>query len=307
VIGVEPVDADAMYRSLKAGRRVKLDQVGLFADGVAVKQVGVETFRLCRELVDEVLLVDTDAICAAIKDVFEDTRTILEPAGALAIAGAKAWVERKARAAKRWWQWLPAPHELRPAAVCRRGSGIGRAARGSARGYDPERPGSFRQFCALLGPRNITEFNYRYADPQAAHVFVGIQIRNRAETQRLVRALRRHGLKTVDLSDNELAKLHVRHTVAATRRRHQRNTLPLRVSGAPRRADQVPEQHEPRLEHLAVPLPQPRCRLRARAGRHAGAAADKPVFKAFLAKLAIEFGRNPQPRVPAVPRLESES
>ncbi|MEK7834910.1 MAG: threonine ammonia-lyase, biosynthetic, partial [Pseudomonadota bacterium] len=96
VIGVEPVDADAMYRSLKAGKRVKLDQVGLFADGVAVKQVGVETFRLCRELVDEVILVDTDAICAAIKDVFEDTRTILEPAGALAIAGAKAWVERKA-------------------------------------------------------------------------------------------------------------------------------------------------------------------------------------------------------------------
>jgi len=214
VIGVEPVDADAMYRSLKAGRRVKLDQVGLFADGVAVKQVGVETFRLCRELVDEVLLVDTDAICAAIKDVFEDTRTILEPAGALAIAGAKAWVERKATRGKTLVAVASGANmnfdRLRFVAE---EAELGEQREAVLAVTIPERPGSFRQFCALLGPRNITEFNYRYADPQAACVFVGIQIRNRAETQRLVRALRRHGLKTVDLSDNELAKLHVRHTV----------------------------------------------------------------------------------------------
>ncbi|MBI2288923.1 MAG: threonine ammonia-lyase, biosynthetic [Betaproteobacteria bacterium] len=214
VIGVEPVDADAMYRSLKAGKRVKLDQVGLFADGVAVKHVGVETFRLCRELVDEVIRVDTDAICAAIKDVFEDTRTVLEPAGALAIAGAKAWVERKATRGKTLVAVASGANmnfdRLRFVAE---EAELGEQREAVLAVTIPERPGSFRQFCALLGPRNVTEFNYRYADPRAAHVFVGIQIRNREETQRLVRSLRRHGLKTVDLSDNELAKLHVRHTV----------------------------------------------------------------------------------------------
>ena len=214
VIGVEPVDADAMYRSLKAGKRVRLAQAGLFADGVAVRQVGKETFRICRELVDDVILVDTDAICAAIKDMFEDTRTILEPAGALAIAGAKAWVERKAV----------------------RGNTLVAVASGANMNFDrlrfiaeeaelgerreailavtiPEKPGSFRKFCTLLGPRNVTEFNYRYADASEAHVFVGVQVQNRDETARLVRSLRRHDLKTLDFSDNELAKLHVRHLV----------------------------------------------------------------------------------------------
>ena len=214
VIGVEPVNADAMYRSLKAGRRVTLDQVGLFADGVAVKQVGVETFRLCRDLVDDVILVDTDAICAAIKDVFEDTRTILEPAGALAIAGAKVWVEHKSARGKTLVAVASGANmnfdRLRFVAEV---AELGERREAVLAVTIPERPGSFKQFCSLLGPRNVTEFNYRYADPEAAHVFVGIQIHNREETQRLVRSLRRHGLKTVDLSDNELAKLHVRHTV----------------------------------------------------------------------------------------------
>ena len=214
VIGVEPVDADAMYRSLKAGRRVTLDQVGLFADGVAVKQVGVETFRLCRDLVDDVILVDTDATCAAIKDVFEDTRTILEPAGALAIAGAKVWVEHKSARGKTLVAVASGANmnfdRLRFVAEV---AELGERREAVLAVTIPERPGSFKQFCSLLGPRNVTEFNYRYADPEAAHVFVGIQIHNREETQRLVRSLRRHGLKTVDLSDNELAKLHVRHTV----------------------------------------------------------------------------------------------
>ena len=214
VIGVEPVDADAMARSLKAGRRVKLDQVGLFADGVAVKEVGRETFRLCRQFVDDMVLVDTDAMCAAIKDVFEDTRVVLEPAGALAIAGAKAWVER--RGAK--------------------GRSLVAVASGANTNFDrlrfiaeeaevgehreavlavtiPERPGSFRSFCATLGARNVTEFNYRIADSADAHVFVGVQVRSGAETARIVRLLRRHGLQTLDLSDNEMAKTHVRHMV----------------------------------------------------------------------------------------------
>jgi threonine dehydratase len=192
MIGVEPVDSDAMHRSLEAGRRVKLDQVGLFADGVAVKQVGIETFRLCRELVDEVVRVDTDATCAAIKDVFEDTRAVLEPAGALAIAGAKAYVER--------------------AGI--EGEDLVAVAREAVLAVTiPEKPGSFRAFCSLVGARNITEFNYRYADPGMAHVFVGVQVRDRAETEALVASLRRHGLETLDFTDNELAKLHVRHLV----------------------------------------------------------------------------------------------
>ncbi|MFN7085161.1 MAG: threonine ammonia-lyase, biosynthetic [Burkholderiales bacterium] len=214
IIGVEPVDADAMYRSLKAGRRIRLDQVGLFADGVAVKQVGVETFRLCRELVDEVVRVDTDAMCAAIKDVFEDTRAILEPAGALAIAGAKAYAGRTAIRDK-----------TLVAVACGANMNFDRlrfvaeeAELGEKREAIlavtiPERPGSFKAFCELLGPRSITEFNYRYADAREAHVFVGVQVRNQEETRRLVRSLRHHGLKTHDFSDNELAKLHIRHLV----------------------------------------------------------------------------------------------
>jgi threonine dehydratase len=214
IVGVEPLDAAAMARSLKEGRRVKLDHVGLFADGVAVKEVGRETFRLCKALVDEMVLADTDEMCAAIKDVFEDTRVVLEPAGALAIAGAKAWVERRGA----------------------RGQTLVAIASGANTNFDrlrfiaeeaelgehreailavtiPERPGSFRKFCSLLGARNVTEFNYRIADSQDAHIFVGIEVQGRNETARIVRNLRRHGLTTLDLSDNEMAKLHTRHMV----------------------------------------------------------------------------------------------
>ena len=214
VIGVEPEDADAMYRSLKSGRRVKLDQVGLFADGVAVKQVGVETFRLCRELVDDMIRVDTDAMCAAIKDVFEDTRAILEPAGALAIAGAKAYVERtKIRGKTLVAIACGANMNFDRLRFVAEEAELGEQREAILAVTIPERPGSFRAFCALLGPRNITEFNYRYADSQEAHVFVGVQVHDREETARLVRSLRRHGLRTLDFSDNELAKLHVRHLV----------------------------------------------------------------------------------------------
>jgi threonine dehydratase len=214
VIGVEPKDADAMTRSLAAGRRVVLEHVGLFADGVAVRRVGAETFRLARRLVDEMVRVDTDEICAAIKDVFEDTRVVLEPAGALAIAGAKAWVERRGV----------------------RGRTLVAIASGANTNFDrlrfvaeqaelgehreavlavtiPERRGSFRRFLKALGNRNITEFNYRISSPTVAHIFVGVSVHGREETARIVRRLERAGCRTLDLSDNEIAKAHVRHMV----------------------------------------------------------------------------------------------
>ena len=165
----------------------------------------------------------------------------------------------------------------------------------------PERPGSFRTFCALIGARNITEFNYRYADPASAHVFVGVQVRDRAETDALVGSLRRHGLEALDFTDNELAKLHVRHLVGGHAPADgRRDPLSLRVPRAPRGAHEVPERHEPRLEHQPVPLPQPRRRLRPGAGRHAGAAPDKKKFEAFLEELGYPFcdeSRNPAYRL----------
>ncbi len=214
IIGVEPTDADAMYRSLKAGRRIKLAQVGLFADGVAVKQVGRETFRLCRTLVDEVIRVDTDAMCAAIKDVFEDTRAILEPAGALAIAGAKAWAARKkSRGATFVAVACGANMNFDRLRFVAEEAELGENREAVLAVTIPEKPGSFKAFCEQLGPRSVTEFNYRYGSAKEAHVFVGVQVRDRRETAQLVRALRRHGLKTLDLSGNELARLHVRHMV----------------------------------------------------------------------------------------------
>ena len=225
IIGVEPVDADAMTRSLEAGRRVTLSHVGLFADGVAVKQVGRETFRLARKYVDEMVLVDNDSICAAIKDVFEDTRAILEPAGALAIAGAKDYV---ASAGVRGENLVAVAcganmNFERLRFVAERAE-LGEAREALLAVTIPERPGSFRHFCMQLGTRGITEFNYRYADPERAHVFVGVQVRNRRETATLVTHLRRGKLDALDLTDNEMAKLHLRHMVGgrAPQVRHER-------------------------------------------------------------------------------------
>jgi len=214
VIGVQPVDSDAMYSSLKTGRRVTLQHVGLFADGVAVKQVGQETFRLCRKLVDEVVLVDTDAICAAIKDVFEDTRSILEPAGALAVAGAKLYAAReKLKDRTLVAVTSGANMNFDRLRFVSESAEVGEKREAILAVTIPETPGSFRKFCALLGQRNITEFNYRYSDPKEAHVFVGVQIRDPSETAKLVADLKKHKLPTADFTDNEMAKLHVRHLV----------------------------------------------------------------------------------------------
>jgi threonine dehydratase len=214
IVGVEPTDADAMARSLKAGKRIKLDHVGLFADGVAVKEVGRETFRLCRSLVDEMVLADTDEMCAAIKDVFEDTRVVLEPAGALAIAGAKTWVERHGAKNKTLVAIASGANtnfdRLRFIAE---EAELGEHREAVLAVTIPERPGSFRKFCGLLGARNVTEFNYRIADSPVAHIFVGVEVQGREETARIVRNLRRNGLTTLDLSDNDMAKLHTRHMV----------------------------------------------------------------------------------------------
>jgi len=161
-----------------------------------------------------VIRVDTDAMCAAIKDVFEDTRAILEPAGALAIAGAKACVERTAIRDKTLVAVAcGANMNFERLRFVAEEAELGEQREAVIAVTIPERPGSFKTFCSLLGPRNITEFNYRYADAREAHVFVGVQVRDREETRRLVGTLRRHGLKTQDFSDNELAKLHVRHLV----------------------------------------------------------------------------------------------
>ena len=214
IIGVEPVDADAMSQSLAKGDRVRLDQVGLFADGVAVRQVGEETFRLCQEYVDEVLLVSTDDTCAAIKDVFEDTRSILEPAGALAIAGIKAYVEREG-----------IKDETLIAIACGANMNFDRlrfvaerAELGERREAVfavtiPESPGSLRKFCNSLGNRSISEFNYRIADEQQAHIFVGVKVKDRADAQEIFQNFERDGFKTIDLTDDELSKMHLRHMV----------------------------------------------------------------------------------------------
>lgn len=214
IIGVQTTDSDAMYRSLKAKKRVQLNDVGLFADGTAVKLAGEETLRICRKYVDEIVLVDTDAVCAAIKDVFQDTRSILEPSGALAIAGAKLYAKREQLKGETLVTVCSGANMNfdRLRFVAERAE-IGERREAILAVTIPETPGSFRKFCSLLGKRNITEFNYRYADPKAAQVFVGIQVKDQSETADLVDKLQRSKLPTLDLSDNEMAKLHLRHLV----------------------------------------------------------------------------------------------
>lgn len=215
IVGVEPEDSTAMRDSLAAGEPVTLDHVGIFADGVAVRRVGDETFRLCRKHLDEIVTVDTDQICAAIQDIFEDTRVIVEPAGGLAVAGAKKLLATEG-----------ATNRSVVAINC--GANVNfdrlrhiaeRAAIGEQKEMliaveIPEKPGSFRRFCETIGRRGITEFNYRYADANKAHIFAGVQLSGGlAERRELVKKLGEAGYPVEDLSDNEMAKLHVRYMV----------------------------------------------------------------------------------------------
>jgi threonine dehydratase len=220
IIGVEPEDAAGMYESLRAGKRVTLDRVGMFADGVAVRRVGEETFRLARQYVDEIILVTTDQICAAIQDIFQDTRSITEPAGALAVAGIKKYVAREAC-------------EERTLIAINGGANMNfdrlryvaeRAEIGAQREAlfaveIPEAPGSFLRFCELLGKHNVTEFNYRYGDLRAAQIFVGIALtQGKAEREALLVMLAAAGFAVRDMTDNEMAKLHVRYMVGGQAR-----------------------------------------------------------------------------------------
>ena len=215
IIGVEPEESASMFAALAAGRPVTLDHVGIFADGVAVRRVGDETFRICQERVDEIVLVSTDEICAAVQDIFEDTRAIVEPAGALAVAGMKRWISDK-----------EIVNQALVAVNC--GANVNfdrlrhiaeRAALGEQREAllaveIPEKRGSFLAFCGALGERNVTEFNYRFGDKKTARIFVGVELRHgNAERQEIITALEKSGYAVIDLSNDEMAKLHIRHMV----------------------------------------------------------------------------------------------
>ena len=215
IIGVEPEDSAAMRDSVAAGHAVKLEHVGIFADGVAVKQVGEATLRLCQQHVDEFITVDTDQICAAIRDIFEDTRSIVEPAGGLAVAGLKKYLGEHASSGKTFVTINCGANvnfdRLRHIAER---AAVGEQSEMLLAAEIPEEPGSFRRFCQTIGRRGITEFNYRYNDRKSAHIFVGVQLRDGlAERKTLLRELSAAGYLVEDLSDNEMAKLHVRHMV----------------------------------------------------------------------------------------------
>jgi threonine dehydratase len=215
IIGVEPEDSSAMRDSIEAGKPVVLDHVGIFADGVAVRRVGDETFRLCQQYVDEFITVDTDQICAAIRDIFEETRSIVEPAGGLSVAGMKKYVSDKGITGKKLVTINCGANvnfdRLRHIAER---AAVGEHTEMLLAVEIPEEPGSFRRFCEMIGRRGVTEFNYRYSDAKNAHIFVGIQLsRGEQEQQELIGQLRDGGYTVEDLSNNEMAKLHVRHMV----------------------------------------------------------------------------------------------
>ncbi len=215
IIGVEEESAACLAAAMDKGRRVTLPEVGLFADGCAVAQIGKEPFRILRETLDDVITVSTDEICASIKDIFEDTRAIAEPAGALALAGLKKYVEQKGIEKQDLLAIVSGANTNfdRLRYISER-TEIGEKREAVISVTIPERPGSFKAFCSALGKRNITEFNYRYAGPGEARIFVGLQlIPCRDSLPKILKELSAKGYDAVDLTDNEMAKLHVRHMV----------------------------------------------------------------------------------------------
>jgi threonine dehydratase len=217
VIGVQTIDSDAMKQSLRLGKRIELKEVGLFSDGTAVKMIGKETFKICQRVVDDIVLVDTDEICAAINDVFTDTRSILEPAGALAIAGAKKYIEKN-----------HLKNKTLVAIACGANMNFSRlrfvAERADVGEFReaifavtiPEERGSFKAFCKMVGKRSVTEFNYRIADQKKAHIFVGIGTSKAGDNKTIAQAFQKAGFATIDLSHDELAKTHIRHMVGGS-------------------------------------------------------------------------------------------
>jgi threonine dehydratase len=215
IIGVEPEESAGMYESLRAGKRVTLDRVGVFADGVAVKRVGEETFRLAQRYVDEIVLVTTDQICAAIQDIFEDTRAIAEPSGALAVAGIKKYVARENCTERRLIAInCGANMNFDRLRYVTERADLGAQREALLAVKMPESPGSFLRFCETLGRRSVTEFNYRYDTAQAAQIFVGLALtQGRAEREALIESIAAAGFGVRDMTDNEVAKQHVRHMV----------------------------------------------------------------------------------------------
>ncbi|MGR6805594.1 threonine ammonia-lyase, biosynthetic [Sphaerotilus natans] len=214
IIGVQTVDSDAMLQSVRAGQRVRLNDVGLFADGTAVKFVGEETFRVARELVDEFIVVDTDAVCAAMKDVFQDTRSILEPSGALSVAALKQYVAREGCTGKTFVAITCGANMNfdRLRFVAERAE-VGEEREALFAVTIPEERGSFKRFCELIGPRSVTEFNYRISDERVAHIFVGLSTKTRGESAEIGALFATQGFGAVDLTHDELAKTHLRHLV----------------------------------------------------------------------------------------------
>ena len=214
VIGVQTNDSDDMKQSIEKGEIITLPEVGLFSDGTAVKKVGKETFALCRDLLDEIITVNTDAVCSAIKDIFDDTRVITEPAGALSLAGLKAYIQREnahnqtliAIASGANINFHRLRHVSERTELSERREAILAVT-------IPERPGSFLKFIEILGDRNITEFNYRYGDDQQAHIFVGIQTAGMDDLNQIKQKLQDERLPVLDLTDNETAKVHIRYMV----------------------------------------------------------------------------------------------
>jgi threonine dehydratase len=269
VVGVQMVDSDAMIQSVRAGRKVTLTEVGLFADGTAVKEVGDETFRLTRDLVDDFVTVNTDAVCAAIKDAFEDTRSILEPAGAMGIAGLKQYVAQHALQGKTLVTITCGANlnfdRLRFVAD-RAEAGEEREALFAV--TIPEERGSFKRLCETVGQRNVTEFSYRISDERKAHVLVGLAIKNRGEVSNISQALAAQDFVALNLADDELSKEHLRYMVGGRSRlggteRLYRFEFPERPG-----ALAISFVHASELEYQLVPLPKSRSRLRKHPGRH---------------------------------------